>query len=127
MSFSNHLGTFDLSDGKLRIVSSEHFPDERSACRAIQPFLEGWRIQAHLTRKIEMLRFNFDRDRILCRWRFNPVPVALSKSFPVISRAENPQSHLQRFSRPRTYRMLTAAGSNIVLAKNHSRLWPISF
>jgi len=65
MSFSNHLGTFDLSDGKLRIVSSEHFPDERSACRAIQPFLEGWRIQAHLTRKIEMLRFNFDRVELI--------------------------------------------------------------
>jgi hypothetical protein len=67
MSFSNHLGTFDLSDGKLRIVPSEHFPDERSACRAIEPFLEEWKIYVHLLRKVEMLRFEFDRVELIDR------------------------------------------------------------
>lgn len=67
MSFSNHLGTFDLSDGKLRIVPSEHFPDEHSSRRAIQPFLEEWGIEVHLTSNIEMLRFEFDRVELIDR------------------------------------------------------------
>jgi hypothetical protein len=67
MSFSNHLGTFNLSDGKLRIIPSEHFPDEHSSRRAIQPFLEEWEIEVHLTSNIEMLRFEFDRVELIDR------------------------------------------------------------
>jgi hypothetical protein len=67
MSFSNHLGTFDLSDGKLRIVPSEHFPDENSSRQAIRPFLEEWEMEVHLTSDIPMLRFEFDRVELIDR------------------------------------------------------------
>jgi hypothetical protein len=42
VSFVNHLGAFDLIDGKLSIVPAEHFPDEEEARRAIEPFLRAW-------------------------------------------------------------------------------------
>lgn len=71
LSFSNHLGTFDLSDGKLRIVPTEHFPDEDDARRAVEPFLRAWEIEADLTSNIGMVRFKFDRTEVIDR---NPPP-----------------------------------------------------
>ncbi len=74
MSFSNHLGTFDVSGDKLRIVPSEHFPDENSSRRAIQPFLEEWEMEVHLTSDIPMLRFEFDRVELIDRAPPPPPP-----------------------------------------------------
>lgn len=71
VSFSNHLGTFDLSDGKLRIVPTEHFHDEDDARRAFEPFLRAWEIEADLTSNIGMIRFKFDRAEVVDR---NPPP-----------------------------------------------------
>jgi hypothetical protein len=67
LSFSNCLGTFALSDGELRVVPSEHFPDEHSSRRAIEPFLEDWATEVHLTSNIQMLRFDFDRVEVIDR------------------------------------------------------------
>jgi hypothetical protein len=41
ISFSNHFGTFDLSDGRLRIMPAEHFSDEDDARTAVEPFLRA--------------------------------------------------------------------------------------
>lgn len=71
VSFSNHLGTFDISNGKLRIVPTEHFPDEDDARRAVDPFLRAWEIEADLTSNIGMIRFKFDRVDVIDR---NPPP-----------------------------------------------------
>lgn len=71
ISFSNHLGTFDLSDGRLQIVPTEHFPDEDDARRAVEPFLRAWEIEADLTSNIGMIRFKFDRTEVIDR---NPPP-----------------------------------------------------
>lgn len=71
ISFSNHLGTFDLSDGKLRIAPTEHFLDEDEARRAVEPFLRAWEIEADLTSNIGMIRFKFDRAEVIDR---NPPP-----------------------------------------------------
>lgn len=72
VSFSNHLGTFDLSGGKLRIVPNEHFADEDDARRAVEPFLRAWEIEADLTSNIGMIRFKFDRAEVIDR---NPPPL----------------------------------------------------
>ena len=71
ISFSNHLGMFDLSDGKLRIAPTEHFPDEDEARRAVEPFLRAWEISSDLTSNIGMIRFKFDRVDVIDR---NPPP-----------------------------------------------------
>lgn len=65
VSFSNHLGTFDLSDGKLRIVPTEHFADEDDARRSVEPFLQAWEIETDLTSNIGMIRFNFARAEVI--------------------------------------------------------------
>lgn len=67
MSFSNYVGTFDLSDGNLRIAPTEHFPDENDARRAVDPFLRAWEIEADLTSNIGMIRFKFDRVEVIDR------------------------------------------------------------
>jgi hypothetical protein len=54
VSFSNHLGAFDLSDGKILIVPTEHFPNEDESRRAVEPFLRAWEIEADLSSNIGM-------------------------------------------------------------------------
>ena len=71
VSFSNHVGAFDLTDGKLRIAPTEHFPDEDSACQAVEPFLRAWEIESDLMSHIGMIRFKFDRAEVIDR---NPPP-----------------------------------------------------
>jgi hypothetical protein len=77
VSFSNHLGTFDLTAGKFRIVPSEHFPDEDEARRAVEPFLRAWEIEADLISNIGMIRFKFDRAEVIDR---NPPPPGSSQA-----------------------------------------------
>lgn len=52
ISISNHLGTFDLGDKKLRIAPTEHFSDEDEARRAVDPFLRAWEIEADLNSNV---------------------------------------------------------------------------
>jgi hypothetical protein len=80
VSFSNHLGAFDLSDGKLRVVPVEHFPNEDDARQAVEPFLRAWEIEADLTSHIGMIRFKFDRAEVIDR---NPPPPGSSQVIEV--------------------------------------------
>ena len=67
LSFSNHLGTFDTAENKLRITPAEHFADEDEAKSAIDPFLRAWEIHADLTSNIGMIRFKFERVDLVDR------------------------------------------------------------
>lgn len=71
ISFSNHLGSFNLSNGKLRIEPTEHFPYEEDARHAIEPFLRSWEIEADLCSNIGMIRFKFHNTEVIDR---NPQP-----------------------------------------------------
>lgn len=71
ISFANHLGTFNLSKGKLEITPTEHFPDEDAARQAVEPFLRAWEMEADLTSNVGMIRFEFDRADVIDR---DPLP-----------------------------------------------------
>lgn len=76
LSFSNHLGTFDVADNKLGVTPVEHFSDETGAREAIDPFLRAWEIDADLNRNVGMIRFKFDRVDIVDR---DPPPTGASQ------------------------------------------------
>jgi hypothetical protein len=67
VSFVNHLGAFDLADGKLTIAPVEHFSDEGEARRAIEPFLRAWEINADLSSNLGRIRFTFERVELIDR------------------------------------------------------------
>jgi len=71
ISFSNHLGSFDLSNGELQIVPAEHFPDEYSARQVLEPFLRSWEIEADITSSVGTIRFAFKNSEVVDR---NPPP-----------------------------------------------------
>ena len=80
ISFSNHLGTFDLRDKKLRISPTEHFSDEDEARRAVEPFLRAWEIEADLNSNVGMIRFKFERAELVDR---DPPPPGSSQVIQV--------------------------------------------
>ena len=67
LSFSNHLGGFELVDKELRIKPTEHFSDEREVRTAIEPFLRAWEIEADLTSNVGAIRFAFERVELIDR------------------------------------------------------------
>jgi hypothetical protein len=67
ISFSNHLGEFDLSDNKLRIAPAEHFSDEDNARSAVESFLKAWEIEADLNSNVGTIRFKFERVELIDR------------------------------------------------------------
>lgn len=67
VSFVNHLGAFNLVEGKLSIDPVEHFPDEEDARWAIEPFLRAWEMDADLSSNLGMIRFTFDRVELIDR------------------------------------------------------------
>jgi hypothetical protein len=67
VSFVNHLGAFELADGKLTIAPVEHCLDEEEARRAIEQFLRAWEIDADLTSNLGMIRFTFERVELIDR------------------------------------------------------------
>jgi hypothetical protein len=67
VSFVNHLGAFDLVEGKLSIAPVEQFPDEEEARRAIEPFLRAWEMDADLNSNLGMIRFTFERVELIDR------------------------------------------------------------
>ncbi len=78
--FTNNLGTFELSDGHLRIEPADHYPDEDDYRQIIEPFLRAWEIEADLNSKIGMIRFNFDRAEVI---DLNPPPPGSSQVIQV--------------------------------------------
>jgi hypothetical protein len=67
LSFSNHLGDFDLVDQGLRIKPTEHFSNEGEARKAIEPFLRDWEIESDLTSNVGAIRFTFTRVELIDR------------------------------------------------------------
>ena len=67
VTFSHHLGDFELRDGRLSIALVEHFASEDDARQEIDPFLQAWRIEADLTSNVGMIRFKFDRADVIDR------------------------------------------------------------
>jgi hypothetical protein len=65
---SNHLGAFEVSNGKLSVYPVQHFPSGAEARAVIDPFLRAWELDSDLTRNIGSIRFKFlsvrkvDRD-----------------------------------------------------------------
>lgn len=67
MTFSNHLGEFSLSNGKLQVTPVEHFASENETCAAIDPFLRAWEISTDLNSNFGMVRFEFERVALVDR------------------------------------------------------------
>ncbi len=59
LSFDNHLGRFDIRDGKLAVSPSEHYGNPGQARAVIEPFLRSWEIQADLDSNPGALLFKF--------------------------------------------------------------------
>ncbi len=78
--FPNHLGDFELRDGKLSITPTEHFADEDDARQAIEPFLRAWEIEADLNSNVGMIRFKFAQAELIDR---DPPPPGASQVFQV--------------------------------------------
>lgn len=76
LSFSNHLGAFDVAENKLHVTPAEHFAHEVGAREAIEPFLRAWEIETDLNQNVEMIRFKFDRVEIVDR---DPSPPGASQ------------------------------------------------
>ncbi len=76
LSFSNHLGTFEVAESKLRVTPAERFADEVGAREAIEPFLRAWEIDTDLKSNVGMIRFKFDRIDVVDR---DPPPPGTSQ------------------------------------------------
>ncbi|MEP6934966.1 MAG: hypothetical protein ABI988_13670 [Nitrospirota bacterium] len=80
VSFSNDLGTFDLNDGRLRVVPRDHFTNEADAHRTIEPFLQAWEIETDLTSRLGLIRFKCEGAEVIDR---NPPPLGSSQVIEV--------------------------------------------
>lgn len=67
MQFTNDLGEFRMESGRLDVAPAEHFANEESARKAIEPFLMSWELDADLMRQPRLLRFRFDRAEFVDR------------------------------------------------------------
>ena len=67
MTFSNHLGSFEITGNALSIIPAEHFDEEEEARRAIEPFLRSWEMEADLKMNLGMVRFSFERVEVIDR------------------------------------------------------------
>lgn len=104
LSFSNHLGDFELVDKELRIKPTEHFSDEREARTAVEPFLRDWEIEADLTSNVGAIRFTFERVELIDR---DPPPpgspqVTEAKAALLVFASLSATAHLtcRRYPRP---------------------------
>ena len=59
LTFNNHLGRFDVRDGRLAVNPTDHYEDAGQARAVIDPFLRSWEIQADLDSNPGALRFKF--------------------------------------------------------------------
>ena len=67
LSFSHHIGKFNLVNGRLKIEPSWHFANVEQARRIIEPFLWAWEIKTDLTGNWGEIRFKFDRLELVDR------------------------------------------------------------
>jgi hypothetical protein len=68
---SNPIGTFNLRDGTVEILPTEHFDTEDEARRVVEPFLRAWEIAADLAQNPGTLRFKFVSAEVIDR---DPAP-----------------------------------------------------
>jgi hypothetical protein len=71
MSITNHLGRFELADGKLTIYPADHFADGTQARAVLDPFVRAWEIESDLSRNIGSIRFKYTGVRKVDR---SPAP-----------------------------------------------------
>lgn len=60
---TNHLGRFELTDGKLTIYPADHFADGAQARVVLEPFLRAWEVESDLSCNIGSIRFNYTHVR----------------------------------------------------------------
>jgi hypothetical protein len=63
LAITNHLGRFDLTDGKLTIYPADHFADGAEARAVLEPFLRAWEVESDLSRNIGSIRFKYTAVR----------------------------------------------------------------
>jgi hypothetical protein len=59
VAITNHLGRFELTDGKLTIYPADHFADGAQARAVLEPFLHAWEVESDLSRNIGSIRFKY--------------------------------------------------------------------
>jgi hypothetical protein len=67
MTFANHVGRFDVREGKLIVEPADHFARKADARGVIEPFLRAWEIQADIDFNIGTIRFKFMRADVVDR------------------------------------------------------------
>jgi hypothetical protein len=67
LSFTNHLGHFDVQHAKLVVDVSGHYQDAIEAKAVIDPFLRAWEIQSDLASNPGALRFTFGHADVIDR------------------------------------------------------------
>lgn len=70
-SFTNDLGDFVLSSGKLTVTLSHHFPDPQDARELIESYLRSWEMESDLTQNLGTIRFAYSDVVVIDR---NPPP-----------------------------------------------------
>lgn len=71
VAITNHLGRFELNNGKLTIYPADHFADGAQARAVLGPFLRAWEVESDLSRNIGSIRFKYTGVRKVDR---NPPP-----------------------------------------------------
>jgi hypothetical protein len=59
LTVSNHLGVFEVSNGRLTVRPAEHYASGEEARKVIDPFLRAWEVDSDLSRGIGAIRFKF--------------------------------------------------------------------
>ena len=67
LTLSNHLGVFEVSNGRLTVRPSEHYGSGEEARTVLDPFLRAWEVDADLSRGIGAIRFKLQSVRKIDR------------------------------------------------------------
>jgi hypothetical protein len=80
VTLTNHLGTFELVNGKLIIQPADHYSNGDEARAVMDPFLRAWVVNADLTHNIGAITFKFASVHKIDRspWRSGPTDGSVS-------------------------------------------------
>ncbi len=59
LTFTNHLGSFELAEGKLTVRPAEHYSSGDEVRAVLEPFLHAWELDSDLTNNIGSIRFKY--------------------------------------------------------------------
>jgi hypothetical protein len=103
MSFTNHLGRFELADGKLTIYPADHFADGTQARAVLDAFVRAWEVESDLSRNIGSIRFKYTGVRKVDRGPA-PAPRSGARRLSVLAEAialvESVSSHVTQSTYP---------------------------